>query len=193
MPLTPPDGSLLGYGYGLMVQQSPVHGRIIYHSGGYPGFSSQFRWHPGSATVLAGFENASYANVGVAVAAALEELLAGELLAREAHGDQGQFPGAEPWPEALAIRAVVERLVRGWDDSLARSIFAENVELDIPMAERRGSLAGLLEQLGPLLEEPGSAGYSSNPAQLEWTMPATRGRLKCSFSLSPLDAPEVRN
>ena len=40
---SPAPGS---YGFGLFIDEDPVWGRIVHHSGGYPGFGSNMRWHP---------------------------------------------------------------------------------------------------------------------------------------------------
>ncbi|MGH3294934.1 MAG: serine hydrolase domain-containing protein, partial [Trebonia sp.] len=34
------------YGFGLFVDEDPALGRVVSHSGGYPGFGSNMRWHP---------------------------------------------------------------------------------------------------------------------------------------------------
>lgn len=66
-------------------------------------------------------------------------------------------------------------LVREWDDALARSILADNVELDFSMAERRERLPAELAVSGPVRPLAGTAGSSPTAARLEWTMPTARG------------------
>jgi CubicO group peptidase (beta-lactamase class C family) len=46
LPGDPAEGGPVGYGFGLFVEEHPVRGRITSHSGGYPGFGSNMRWHP---------------------------------------------------------------------------------------------------------------------------------------------------
>ncbi|WP_052663869.1 serine hydrolase domain-containing protein [Psychromicrobium lacuslunae] len=176
------DGGLAtGYGFGLFVQQHPERGKTVSHSGGYPGFSSQMVWHPESSSVLIGFENASYAKVGELLTALLAEILEGTPRQQ-----------AEPWPEALKAKAAVEALLWNWDDNLARSIFAENVELDKSFPERRAELGSLLDLVGPLQHKPASGPTVITAAQLAWSMPTERGELCCKISLSPLAEPLVQ-
>ncbi len=190
-----------GYGFGLRVLEDPSLGRVISHSGGYPGFSSHMTWHPASGTAVVGFENASYAKVGALV----REVLAGELPAHSAgkpaapagepaapaSGQPGRS-GVTPWPETLAARCVVERLVESWDEDLARSVFAENMELDEAMGDRRHGLQRALAAVGPLRHDAGIRGVSVTAARLEWMIPGTRGGLKCELSMTPEAVPKVQ-
>ena len=43
-----PEVSAGGYGYGLFVEDHLELGRVVHHSGGYPGFGSNMRWLPAS-------------------------------------------------------------------------------------------------------------------------------------------------
>ncbi|HEY8296198.1 MAG TPA: hypothetical protein VIG41_12725, partial [Micrococcaceae bacterium] len=184
----------------------------------YPGFSSHMRWHPESGAAVVGFENATYSRVGILVRRLLDGVLADQGRA-ERVAAPGQAPAAGPdpavgqaraagpdpapapdpapdwprWPELQAARTVVERLARDWDDTLARSILADNVELDSSLDERRRQLAAALEETGPVRPKRGSDGESPTPAQLEWTMPGTRGVLSCAVMLTPLNTPRVQS
>ena len=48
--------------------------------------------------------------------------------------------GARPWPETLAARTAVSRLLQSWDEGDASRLFASNVVLDAPFAERKSTL-----------------------------------------------------
>ncbi|MEC5181437.1 serine hydrolase domain-containing protein [Arthrobacter sp. CG_A4] len=200
-----------GYGFGLRILEDPRRGLIVGHSGGYPGFSSHMTWHPASRTAVIGFENASYAKVGALVRGVLADALqapfgtapgnvpgtaAGTVPGASAQNVAGTVPGRAagvvPWAEVLAARAVVERLVLSWHDELGRSIFAGNVELDEPLADRRRRLEEALADAGPLQRVPRDAGFSATAARLEWLMPGTRGALKCALSMTPEAHPRVQ-
>jgi CubicO group peptidase (beta-lactamase class C family) len=57
-----PAGSGPGsYGFGLFVEDDAEHGRIVQHSGGYPGFGSHMRWHLASGTGVIVLGNGTYA------------------------------------------------------------------------------------------------------------------------------------
>ena len=46
----PPEFQGGAYGFGLTTLDHLSYGRIVMHSGGYPGFGSNMRWHPASGT-----------------------------------------------------------------------------------------------------------------------------------------------
>ncbi|QDP94778.1 beta-lactamase family protein [Microlunatus elymi] len=175
-----------GYGLGLVVQEHPTHGRIVAHSGGYPGFGAHMRWHADSGIGVLAFENARYSQPMRPTTQALELIL-----------DEIARPGAEPslWPETAAARLSIERLLRDWDDATAEKIFADNVALDEPMDRRRREIAELVAEVDlddevlPLLE---SAPSSRTPAQLSWTVPGGNGSLRCEISLNPANPPKVQ-
>src|SRR6202023_1770989 len=55
--------ALSAYGVGLFVEEYPAFGRIVSHSGGYPGFGSNMRWHPASGTGVIALGNSTYAGM----------------------------------------------------------------------------------------------------------------------------------
>lgn len=177
-----------GYGYGLFVELDSRYGLVVSHSGGYPGFGSHMRWHPGTGLAVIGFENAKYAAVRVPAVRALDLLLDERFAAEDAN---------EPvlWPETRAAGQDVESLIRQWDDALAERIFASNVALDEPWESRRRQLAAAVADIGPLTGDAGVFGApvrSSSPAHLVWTMSAERGALECEILLHPLDPPRIQ-
>lgn len=201
-----PEGPVTGYGYGLVVQNDPHRGMVVGHAGGYPGFSAYMRWHPRTGAAVVGFENATYSGVGNLVRDVLDQVLdgvPGSMKPEPGFDRQMEPPPQSPpvgrtapraaWPELLAARSAVERLVRDWDDALARSIFADNVELDSSLAQRRERLGAALAVCGPVLPLAGTGGISATAARLEWTMPAVRGGLRCIISLTPLHNPRVQS
>ncbi len=52
--------ALSAYGFGLFVEEYPDLGRVVSHSGGYPGFGSNMRWHPASGTGVIALGNSTY-------------------------------------------------------------------------------------------------------------------------------------
>lgn len=175
----------VGYGHGLMIQQDPVWGTVAAHSGGYPGFGSHMRWHPDTGLGVIVLTNARYATGRVQATAALGVLLT-------ALADQ---PGPEAlWPETVQARNVVERLLRGWDSTLADAWFADNVDLDLDLAHRRAEIEGLIAEMGHLLD-PGSPEElirSDSPAHVVWAVRGARGALRCEIRLTPQDPPKIQ-
>jgi CubicO group peptidase (beta-lactamase class C family) len=70
-----PDHSTASYGFGLFIEEDPAFGTIVQHSGGYPGYGSQMRWHQptGIGTIVLG--NGTYAAAGQLAARLLAEIL----------------------------------------------------------------------------------------------------------------------
>src|SRR5437764_975819 len=79
------------YGFGLFVDEHPVLGRIVSHSGGYPGFGSNMAWHPATGTGVIALGNSTYAAMAP---------LAARLLGARVRQDAPGRPGSSrsPWP-----------------------------------------------------------------------------------------------
>jgi hypothetical protein len=180
-------GNRQGYGYGLIIEESRRHGRVIGHSGGYPGFGTHMRWHADSGSGIVALENATYSEPVKAARPALEIIL-----------DETILPYALPrlWPETVAARESVESLLRQWDPEIVGKLFADNAELDEPLGRRRESIERLAAAAGvvpgtplPLLE---CSPHSLSPAHLSWTVPGSSGSLRCEIRLTPQDPPLVQ-
>ena len=66
---------LSAYGFGLFVEDHPALGRVVSHSGGYPGFGSNMRWHPATGTGVIALGNSTYAAMMTLAAVLLETVL----------------------------------------------------------------------------------------------------------------------
>ena len=102
-PSFPGDGASsppATYGFGLFVDEHPALGRIVSHSGGYPGFGSNMAWHPATGTGVIALGNSTYAAMAPLAARLLEAVVRqGEPAAHGngvALGSQG--PGRRRWP-----------------------------------------------------------------------------------------------
>ncbi len=87
-PGNPAAGSQYGYGFGLFTEETSAWGRLIYHSGGYPGFGSHMRWHPETGLGVVVLANSTYAGASVLAARLMEELL------KAAAAEDGRVAGA---------------------------------------------------------------------------------------------------
>jgi CubicO group peptidase (beta-lactamase class C family) len=200
----PPTVRGTAYGYGLVVERDRLLGAIVSHSGGYPGFGSHMRWHPGSGLGVVALGNATYTPMARLGAQLLDALLTETL-----HGVDGGVPlvrhvpfgraGASPGPAtgsligaAKAARAVVERLLHAWDDDLAARLFATNVDLDEPLEVRRATIERIVAWLGPLEPDPGTEAVSVSPAHCAWWMRGPGGRVRVEIRLSPELPPRVQ-
>ncbi|MBF4993297.1 beta-lactamase family protein [Arthrobacter gandavensis] len=200
MPLRPqdPPGTRRGYGFGLNVLEHPAAGRIVFHSGGYPGFSSQMRWHPASGTVALGLENATYSRVGEAVTQALETAVglspacpAGPpvLAVAEEQCD------AETWPELQEVRTALGAWLSDPTQAAERDLrarFSPTMDQDQPWGERRAEWLRLRAAAGPLRPDEVRPDGGDAPAEIRWIVPGEHADLACLAQLTPVEPPLVQ-
>ena len=117
-PAFPGDGassSLATYGFGLFVDEHPALGRIVSHSGGYPGFGSNMAWHPATGTGVIALGNSTYAAMAPLAARLLEAVVrqgqtagAGSAVAlasaRPLAGDAGRPGRGQPAAQVVGRR-----------------------------------------------------------------------------------------
>jgi hypothetical protein len=178
-----PDLGGGGYGYGLVALDHLRWGRIVTHSGGYPGFGSDMRWHPASGYGIIVLANGRYAPATV---------MAGELFNRVLESAAAPARRIRPAAPTEAARVAVEALLESWDEAAAAHLFAMNVELDRPIAERRAAIEKIRETHGSLAPDPDSPPESQSPFDVTWWMRGERGRVKVEIQLSPEKAPLVQ-
>ncbi|MGO1971651.1 MAG: serine hydrolase domain-containing protein, partial [Propionibacteriaceae bacterium] len=117
-----------GYGLGLRVEHHLHRGVLISHGGGLPGYRLYMCWHPVSGHGIVVLSNSHRGSAG---------MLAQDGLHRALQADRAPADVVRLWPETVAARRAAESLVRDWDDAVAADLFAENVDFDRPLAERR--------------------------------------------------------
>jgi CubicO group peptidase (beta-lactamase class C family) len=212
-PGNPAAGSQYGYGFGLFTQETSAWGRLVYHSGGYPGFGSHMRWHPETGLGVVVLANSTYAGASVLAARLMEEVLkaaaaedgpaaGGPLAAEQAAGRaravvRGPAPApGGPWPETLSAQQVVTALLTHWDDEVAAQLFADNVALDQPLDRRRERISRMWERLGPPRSRtqvtPRPAEFDS-PAHCRWWLHGERGDTQVEILLTPENPPRVQS
>jgi CubicO group peptidase (beta-lactamase class C family) len=179
------DLATAGYGLGLVVQEDLRRGTIVCHSGGLPGFLLHMRWHPHSGHGVVVLTNS---HRGDPVALATEAL--GRRLAR----DDVATDTIELWRETVALRDRTDALIRDWDDAVAAEIFADNVDFDRPLTERRKEIEALVEEIGPLLEPRSDPEVVSvvTPADITWSLPGENGELICMIHLTPVEPAQIQ-
>ena len=197
MPAGPGPGS---YGFGLFVEDDVTHGRIVQHSGGYPGFGSHMRWHLASGIGVIVLANGTYAPAHPLAARMLDVLLRRDKASGPAPAPAGQLtvggpvpaPGG-PWPETLTGQRAVIGLIGSWDDAVAEELFSENVAQDEPFAERRHAIEQIRQRIGDFrLDEARPAEFDS-PAHCRWWMRGERGAVQAEIRLTPERRPRVQS
>jgi CubicO group peptidase (beta-lactamase class C family) len=183
-PGKPP--TVTGYGFGLFEEQGPV-GRIVFHSGGYPGFGSHMRWHPASRVGVVALANGTYAPMSLVAQAAMAELL-----------DTLDAPTTVPLP-GLDGLGRAEAAVRAWlaaekpdgpEGQALRELWSDNVERDLPWPERLIAWQSLRDQCGPLIEVDGSR-RRVEAATVTWTLrpAATEDKTEAAVRITVMMAP----
>ena len=177
LQLDAPTISATGYGFGLVVEEDFDFGKIVGHSGGYPGFGSHMRWHIGSSLGLIALANGRYASPAAACANALRYLLG-----------KYAFPeSTNRLPKELHdIQRSIESLIRTLNDSIANQIFADNMDLDHPRSYRQSEIADQITQFGGFLETRiVTDTKSDSPSHLSWKLSGQHGALAIEIRLTP--------
>jgi CubicO group peptidase (beta-lactamase class C family) len=178
------------YGFGLFVDEDPSAGRVVSHSGGYPGFGSNMRWHPATGLGVVALGNATYANLSAVTALVLDALLPRSASFPVALAPAGPAQ-ASPWPQTLAAADAVDRLLRDWDDAAADALFSANVALDSPYQERRLTIDLIRERIGDFAPSGTRPAESDTPAHRRWWLTGERGTVQAQIQLSPQRPPRV--
>jgi hypothetical protein len=201
------------YGFGLFVDEDPALGRIVSHSGGYPGFGSNMRWHPATGLAVIALGNGTYApmsgvadlvlrsllrrsaaqHVALAPAPGLDDPAEQAGLAASAGPAASKAPAGGPWPETTAATAAVSRLLAHWDDAVASALFSANVALDRPFTERRADLALLQSRIGAFTVDESRPAESDTPAHRRWWLSGEHGTVAVAIQLSPQQPPRVQS
>ena len=183
-PDVEPEIAAGGYGFGLFVEDDMRWGRIVGHSGGYPGFGSNMRWQPASGLGVVVLANHRYGP---------SSLLARELMASLLGSGAVPTRRIRPSSALSGARADIERLIAGWDDDLAARLFAMNVDLDERLDRRREALARIREVHGVLRPDPDLSEESQTPLHVAWWLADVHGgRVRVEIRLSPEAPPLVQ-
>ena len=171
------------YGFGLFAVDDVRIGRVVGHSGGYPGFGSNMRWHPASGLGVIALTNHRY---GAATP------LAREMLHELVRSESAPLRRVRASAATEDARDVVEALIESWDDDTAASLFAMNVELDEPLASRRAFLERLRVRHGALRRDESEPVESLTSYHAIWWLAGERGRVRVEILLSPELPPRVQ-
>jgi CubicO group peptidase (beta-lactamase class C family) len=190
-PPAPPEY----YGLGLFVDEDPVLGRVVSHSGGYPGFGSNMRWHPATGIGVIALGNGTYAPMspltGLVLAALVPISTSYHVALAPAAPTASAAAAAGPWPETLAAAEAVNRLISAWDDATADALFSENVALDSPYTERRHAIGLIRERIGEFTVDGARQAESDTPAHRRWWLTGKKGTVAAQIQLSPERPPRV--
>lgn len=171
----------VSYAYGL-VWARDCEGRVsVGHSGGLPGFGSEWQVLPDYGIGVIGCANLTYSGLRGINTTALDTLIS---LA-------GLKPRILPVSPILAKRkAELVRLLPDWKDGENAGFFAENFFPDTPIALRRKATQALFEKIGKIVR----VGEIIPENNLRGTFPieGERGKLNVFFTLTPEANPLIQ-
>lgn len=169
------------YGYGLHQYLDCEGLKIIMHSGGLPGFGSQWRILPDYGVGLVVFGNHTYAPMGVVLTAAVDSLL--------------NWAALEP--RALAGSAILEKrkdqlvsLLPSWKNLKNVDIFADNFFDDNFISDLQKDGEAAFKKAGKILSV--SDVYATNQLRGYFILKGENKNIKITFTLSPEADPKVQ-
>ena len=178
-----------GYSLGLKVELHRRFGRLVSHSGGLPGFSSDMRWHTATGTGVVLFGNADGFNKATRVS---ERAL---LAVLDAAGAPAEY--VRPWDTTRRAAEAIDAAIRG-DEPLASlgEMLSPNLLMDVPDDVRRARLDALLVDVGRIrdvqLPFVQRIITSAHAAELRWRIDCERGALIVDIRLMALSTPLVQ-
>ncbi len=178
---TTPNPSVSFYGHGL-AWSADSQGRVaLSHSGGLPGYGSNYRFLPDYGLAVIALANRTYAPASKGVSKAVEILLDhGKLLPRE----------VRPSPILQRRKTQVAEWVLSWDQKLGDEIAADNFFLDHSREDWMKTARDLFNQAGRII----SVGELAPRNQLRGTFPMNgeHGVVNVWFTLTPERDPKVQ-
>jgi len=193
LPGGPAPAGPVSYGFGLFMEQDAAWGRIVQHSGGYPGFGSHMRWHAATGTGVIALGNGTYAGASTLAPKLLDALLRDLGNAKPAaRARQPELAPDGPWPETLAAQRHVSQLLQSWDDTTAARLFTENVAQDEPFPERQQKIRLIRERIGDFRDHPGRPAEHDSAAHCRWWLVGERGAAQAEIMFNPENPPRVQ-
>ncbi|MDX2247282.1 MAG: serine hydrolase [Bacteroidia bacterium] len=170
-----------GYGYGLVIQKHCEDEVWVRHSGGLPGFGSNYVFFPDYGIGIISFCNLTYAPAGAVNNEVKKTIFA----------LPGIQPRREPVSDILAERkAQLIRLLNTWDTALEGEILAENFYRDKSREHRITEVNKILTDLGEItqIEEI----IPENQLRGTFKMHGKNGIVEVYFTLTPESKPKIQ-
>jgi hypothetical protein len=166
--------AVVGYGYGLRWSMDSRNNVNVGHSGGLPGFGSNYCFYPDRGFAIMSFANLTYAGMSAL------NLRVATLLLEKANLPRRMLA---PSPVLAARQRAVAELIQSWDAGLADTLVAENFFLDHSREDWLQRSRAALAQIGKIT----AVGEIVPDNQLRGTFPIVgeNGRLDVFFTLTP--------
>lgn len=169
------------YGYGLHQYLDCNGMKVITHSGGLPGFGSQWRILPDYGFGIVAFGNITYAPMGPVVESAIDSLLVwGDL--------QPRTPASSPILEKRKQQIV--SLLPSWNQARESGLFADNFFDDYFITDLKKQSAEAFEKAGNIT---GVTEVSPlNALRGSFLMKGEKADIRVFFTLSPETDPKIQ-
>jgi CubicO group peptidase (beta-lactamase class C family) len=169
-----PCAMVSAYGYGLRWSKDCEGRTGIGHTGGLPGFGSQWQILPEYGIGIIAHANRTYAGMATINTAVLDTVIA--------------LAGLKPLPVAVSnvLKQRKEQLVKllpAWQNAEKSGIFAENFFPDRSVSHRRKELDALLAQAGTITGS--TEMVAENQLRGTFTLKCTSGNIRVFVTLSP--------
>ncbi len=162
------------YAYGLGWSRDGDGREYVAHSGGLPGFGSQWRILPDYGIGVIAFGNLTYANLGTPNWAVIDLILT----------KAGLQPRQLPVSAILAQRkAELVALLPDWADAEKKPIFAENFFPDQSVADRRKESQAMFTKIGKIIRV--SELRPENQLRGQFRIEGEQGTVDVFFTLTP--------
>lgn len=169
------------YGYGLTWTRDSQEIVTVGHSGGLPGYGSQYRFAPDHGLGVIAFTNLRYGPVYNPTSKVLNLLI-----------EKARLPARAvlPSPVLLARQQQVAQLIQSWDEQLGAAIAAENFFMDRSrddwIAAARAQLApiGKIRSIGPIKPD--------NQLRGRFDVVGENGTREVFFTLTPEREPKLQ-
>jgi CubicO group peptidase (beta-lactamase class C family) len=169
------------YGYGLSWTKDYALRTSIAHSGGLPGFGSNWRIFPDYNVGIISFSNLTYAPMGGINMRVLDSLLASSQIS----------PRAIPVSRILAQRQKeLVGILSHWNQAKSSGIFAENFFLDYFPDQLQKESDALFKQMGAIRKVDDMV--PENNLRGKFRLQCERGDLEVSFTLTPENPPLIQ-
>lgn len=177
-----PCGIATAYAYGLSWLRD-CEGRVVVgHSGGLPGFGSNWRFMPEYGIGVIMFANVTYASTSSLGMPALDELVT------QAHLKPRSLPASAILKQR---QQQLTQLLPDWKNAEASGLFAENFFDDYALEALMKETQSLFEKVGKI--QKGKEIVAENQLRGSYLLEGERGNLKISFTLSPEREPLIQS
>ena len=171
-----------GYGFGLWVSHEPSLGRVVGHSGGFPGYGSNMRWIAGRRVGVIALANVTYAPMADLTMRIIDVLHDHDALPRAPVLDS---------PLLVDIAGRLIDLLQDWHDEVADELFADNVVLDEPYDRRRIASERLVAECGGSLHLERVEATTATEGRLVLRRPSGTP-LRMKVQIAPTRPPRVQ-